>query len=215
MSKESYARGFCKAAAAAGVDPVALAKYAQDYEGAGIGSLADNFGELVREAFADGTKHKDPSRLQYYREKPHFAAYSTMLAKNNPVGQSLLDLTDQNFYNQYLPITQKELESSRDAVAREMSGKIFPKGTAQQIALYRNLMRAGEQNQKSYINTGSVVPRKELDRTGIENTKFPDIPEKDREKMKSKGINSMEDWIKILQNSIGRGREKRITGNVA
>ena len=29
MSKESYARGFCKAAAAAGVDPVALAKYAQ------------------------------------------------------------------------------------------------------------------------------------------------------------------------------------------
>jgi len=30
MSKESYARGFCKAAAAAGVDPVALAKYAQD-----------------------------------------------------------------------------------------------------------------------------------------------------------------------------------------
>lgn len=31
MSKESYARGFCKAAAAAGVDPVALAKYAQWY----------------------------------------------------------------------------------------------------------------------------------------------------------------------------------------
>ena len=27
MSKESYARGFCKAAAAAGVDPQALAKY--------------------------------------------------------------------------------------------------------------------------------------------------------------------------------------------
>ena len=30
MSKESYTRGFCKAAAAAGVDPVALAKYAQE-----------------------------------------------------------------------------------------------------------------------------------------------------------------------------------------
>jgi hypothetical protein len=29
MSKESYARGFCKAAEAHGVDPVALAKYAQ------------------------------------------------------------------------------------------------------------------------------------------------------------------------------------------
>lgn len=32
MSEESYARGFCKAAAAAGVDPVALAKYAQQYK---------------------------------------------------------------------------------------------------------------------------------------------------------------------------------------
>jgi hypothetical protein len=30
MSKESYARGFCKAAEAAGVDPVALAKYAAE-----------------------------------------------------------------------------------------------------------------------------------------------------------------------------------------
>jgi hypothetical protein len=29
MSKESYARGFCKVAEAAGVDPVALAKFAQ------------------------------------------------------------------------------------------------------------------------------------------------------------------------------------------
>lgn len=32
MSKESYARGFCKAAEAAGVDPTALAKYAQQYK---------------------------------------------------------------------------------------------------------------------------------------------------------------------------------------
>lgn len=32
MSKESYVRGFCKAAAAAGVDPAVLAKYAQQYK---------------------------------------------------------------------------------------------------------------------------------------------------------------------------------------
>jgi len=32
MSKESYIRGFCKAAEAAGADPVALAKYAQQYK---------------------------------------------------------------------------------------------------------------------------------------------------------------------------------------
>ena len=32
MSRESYIRGFCKAAEAAGVDPVELAKYAQQYK---------------------------------------------------------------------------------------------------------------------------------------------------------------------------------------
>lgn len=32
MSKESYARGFCKAASAAGVDPVQLAKFAQNLD---------------------------------------------------------------------------------------------------------------------------------------------------------------------------------------
>ena len=34
MSKESYARGFCKAAAAAGVDPVELIKYAANLQAA-------------------------------------------------------------------------------------------------------------------------------------------------------------------------------------
>ena len=32
MSKESYVRGFCKAAEAAGIDPHALAKFAQQYK---------------------------------------------------------------------------------------------------------------------------------------------------------------------------------------
>ena len=32
MSRESYIRGFCKAAEAAGVDPVALVKYAQEFK---------------------------------------------------------------------------------------------------------------------------------------------------------------------------------------
>ena len=41
MSKESYARGFCKAAHTAGVDPVALAKYAQEGVG-GVGPTRVN-----------------------------------------------------------------------------------------------------------------------------------------------------------------------------
>lgn len=64
MSKESYARGFVKAAAAAGVDPVELAKFAQEKrrvhvnddagnDDAGIGSVADNFGTKYRIAHWD------------------------------------------------------------------------------------------------------------------------------------------------------------------
>jgi hypothetical protein len=41
MSKESYIRGFCKAAAAAGVNPVALAKYAQQYKTEGYSPISD------------------------------------------------------------------------------------------------------------------------------------------------------------------------------
>ena len=41
MSKESYARGFCKAAEAAGIDPKALAKFAQSGP-AGTGPLKGN-----------------------------------------------------------------------------------------------------------------------------------------------------------------------------
>ena len=49
MSKESYIRGFCKAAEAAGVDPGALAKYAADTSGAIMAqqkSLMADIGEL-------------------------------------------------------------------------------------------------------------------------------------------------------------------------
>ena len=48
MSKESYARGFVKAAAAAGVDPTALAKFAQQYktEGYFTGVMASVKGHM-------------------------------------------------------------------------------------------------------------------------------------------------------------------------
>lgn len=48
MSKESYARGFCKAAEAAGVDPVALAKYAQSGLN-GVGPLRSTLKSMTPE----------------------------------------------------------------------------------------------------------------------------------------------------------------------
>lgn len=54
MSKESYVNGFCKAAAAAGVNPVSLIKFAQNGP-AGTGPLKGNAArEAVRGAFDKG-----------------------------------------------------------------------------------------------------------------------------------------------------------------
>ena len=63
MSKESYARGFCKAAAEAGVDPVALMKFAQDTRNPAVanqGSINKSLEEL--RAFGDWA-NKQPSAI--------------------------------------------------------------------------------------------------------------------------------------------------------
>lgn len=60
MSKESYARGFCKAAAAHGVDAVQLAKYA-----------ADSYEDLVRRGELEGYKREQefkPNLIPYVRD---------------------------------------------------------------------------------------------------------------------------------------------------
>ena len=54
MSKESYIRGFCKAADASGVDPVALAKYAQSIVNGGgpVASFINGPKNVVSNDFA-------------------------------------------------------------------------------------------------------------------------------------------------------------------
>ena len=63
MSKESYARGFCKAAQAHGVDPVALMKFAQTTRNTAVanqGSINKSLEEL--KAFGDWAD-KRPSAI--------------------------------------------------------------------------------------------------------------------------------------------------------
>jgi hypothetical protein len=62
MSKESYARGFCKAAEAAGVDPVALAKYAS-------GKKVDKWNPLGPEGFVAGNSVSNNTGV-YHLPKP-------------------------------------------------------------------------------------------------------------------------------------------------
>lgn len=78
MSKESYARGFCKAAAAAGVDPVALAKFAEDYfhYDRNLKSMIDDSletagtpGYPVTAALSEGIPSSDPARSKALEER--------------------------------------------------------------------------------------------------------------------------------------------------
>ena len=117
------------------------------------------------------------------------------------------------------PITQKQLDDVRALTAAEMAGKLFPKGTHAYKALTDNLIRAGKQNAEQYIRTGSVQPRQDVDRTSIEDIKIPDYIKEDerpevKKELKAFGVENMDDWIKLLQNSMVRKDVSR-TGNVA
>ena len=240
MGKESYVRGFCKVAEAHGVDPVALAKYAQQVSAptsapparvkaapesdAGIGSLADNFGRHEWVPDRNSGTGKVQGMIEARTSKPHKGSYAESLRRlSGELGPFLRrsDFTrpfvkepDQNS-----AITQGALEGARRNIAEEMSGKIFPKGTNAYRALVANLIRAGEQNQKSYVETGSVQPRKEVDRTGIEKLKLPPLIEEEdpetKERLKGLGVETMDDWLRLLQNSIGKNDPSRLNGNIA
>ena len=219
MSKESYARGFVKAAADAGVDPTELAKLAANAanRNAGIGSVEDNFGEYM-------TKWKGNAGQDVRVSDPHKGSYMESLRRASdgfgPIATRNNFVRDLDARKTGQPITQGDLERVRHDRASEMAGKIFPKGTNPYSLLVENLIRAVRQNQKSYIETGSVQPRKVVDKTGIDKLQIPDYikgenPEK-RERLKSKlNVENMDDWLKVLQNSMVRKGPAKTQGNIA
>lgn len=88
MSKESYARGFCKAAEAHGIDPVGLIKYAQSGP-AGVGPLKGNAARNAVKALYDKgyiTKMDTPMRsrvAEWFLSKIPGTAH-WQYASNNP-----------------------------------------------------------------------------------------------------------------------------------
>ena len=89
MSKESYARGFCKAAAAAGVDPVALAKFAAPLNsdsrnglvfdpkrGRYVVDRSRRGQELLSGEFASGIARAIPQKPVDITPKPAFGDFS-------------------------------------------------------------------------------------------------------------------------------------------
>lgn len=149
MSKESYMRGFCKVAEANGVDPQALAKYAQD-TAAGIGSYIANEGRGTPSSYVG----KLSARARRKNVEPP------------AVGR---------IFGPYKPrdlVTQPDLLMSRNIQASGNASRLAEEMSDPWLKIWRNLMNAGKENQSTYKQTGVPRLRNEPDMTGIEDMKF-------------------------------------------
>ena len=197
MSKESYARGFCKAAESAGIDPVNLAKFAADTElvfnpaigryahpnsSAGIGSHSDNgiFGGLFW-----------PSR----------GSYASALQGNFNRGTTLhKDTSDYRLSNAFKgqgDVTLSDLLSARREQAIGNANELYPKGSAPWKKLVDNLIRSGAKNHKAYLRTGDVPKREEADLKGVEH------------------LHLDKDLLKLMQNTMVRNGKPTAVANIA
>lgn len=162
MSKESYIRGFCKVAEEHGVDPVQLAKFAEDTGDAGIGSYYANSWES---SLTDGGKRGIPNDSNSYVGK--------LLARYNkePTGAAHIPLISP-LRSKYELVTPRSIESGREASAAWGAARFFPFKSAPWKRIEQNLTNAGKENLKSYLETGEPVDRSEPDLRGIESLKL-------------------------------------------
>lgn len=198
MSKESYARGFCKAAAAAGVDPVALAKYAQASTGepvrsdrsAGIGTLGQNEAKgsnaYIPQLWSMIGK---PRRVENSKLTPGDLAFPASLSKPfapsyrypgiGPVQiKKFDDLTESDL---------SEIRKRQEDWLRQISPVAPGAPTETLLNSLRKYIRP--ENIESYRKTGVIPERNEMDTRGLEDLKL--TPEQ-------------KEMIRIIQNSSAR-----------
>ena len=98
MSKESYARGFIKAAEAAGFNPVSLIKYAQNG-----GAWFSDGPTVQRGWYDDGVAASKSNPESVYRQIPGRVKLPTLGSSEHPL-QSMLDqyALDYHINNNYL-----------------------------------------------------------------------------------------------------------------
>lgn len=149
MSKESYARGFVKAAAAAGVDPTALAKFAQVLKDndVGIGSYKVN------------NNHDNGS-------------YVGKLVSRDPKPYAVVPYIGSGREDPEKPVSPVYLAFARNFQAADNASRFYPEGSSPWLKLHKNLINAGRQNLSSYKETGEPKLRKVPDMTGIEKLKL-------------------------------------------
>lgn len=174
MSKESYARGFVKAAAAAGVDPVGLAKFAQWYnplswsgaktnpatnpttKSSTKGYIESLVGNKMRNStFFHGMDFSHPGRLRPRIE--HAIQNNTMLSDRD---QEELDVHRRN-----------QAEQNASFVAH----KIFEDSAWNkdiEEAIRNNLIQAGIDNENAFRKDKKVPYRAVPDMRGLEGIKL-------------------------------------------
>ena len=187
MSKESYIRGFCKAAEAAGVDPVQLAKYASDgvihgegAQNAGVGSYYDNSWDWAEDASKDpasvdrGKLHAIPLNSKSYigrllrRHPGHTKGESAPVVYPTSFSDGAL----ANDQNPSAPVTLNDLEFYRKLQAGANAMRLAPHGSVPYKRIVDNLINAGKENYQSYLETRDTKERAEPDLKGIEKIKL-------------------------------------------
>lgn len=166
MSKESYARGFCKVAEAHGIDPVALSKFASGtdvkkdpIERAGIGTGFDNrVHETIYGDFFPGNKDSYVGRL-LGNTVPKEDDYIARKGLIGAVGRLPLHV-----------VGAAELSDVRRRQANEYAEKLHPFGSREEIdAIAKNLINAGKENWKSYLKDFKVPNRTAPNQDGLKN----------------------------------------------
>lgn len=195
MSKESYARGFCKAAAAAGVDPEALAKYAEASDSAGIGTVADNSRDRGGMAYLSQLRAmSDMSKAKTVKGSglsPANLAFPAEYSRPYTFSSRSRDMSED--------MTEEDLEKSR--IRQEWSLKEFSPvapGVPTETLLQSLRQYIRPENLKAYKETGVVPDRKEMDTRGLEKLKLTD---------------EQKEMIRMIQNSSARLRPRAVANS--
>jgi len=183
MSKESYARGFCKAAAAAGVDPIGLVdlmkKTAWGEKGtsAGIGTYDDNNHAVSpSDETIEISSHANPGA---YLPSLFINATGSdkPISTHSPYGESMIaaygkfhgspnDIEDGKRWKER-PFTKEDLLKFRRNMAEHSATSLFPRGTDPWKEALRTFIEAGENNERSWKETGAPIKRTNPPKTNL------------------------------------------------
>lgn len=135
---------------------------------AGVGLLEDNGIDVDAEPTG-------PDDIGFPQIDPHPGSYIGRLQRNADQATSgefwkpHLTVLRSRLANGGSPVVmQSDIDADRGAQSNMNAREFFPVWSAPWRKIQKNLERAGQENQKQYLETGDVVPRGEADMTGLD-----------------------------------------------